>query len=242
MNKKKLEKVIAKLEVYFNEKRDVKKTTKPSILDLLIATKLSQNTTDKTSYRAFTNLKNSFSSWDDVAAAPLNQIKDSIKVCGLANTKATQIKKMLNEMKEKYGSLDLAFLKKMKDEKVYEELLQYDGLGVKTISCVLAFSLGRDVFPVDTHVHRVLNRLGLVTTNTAEKTFEAIKNEIPAGKKPTFHTNLIKFGRNICRATTPLCSVCFLYSDCEFPEKELFRDKEIPLNLTENNFIILENI
>ncbi len=242
MNKKKLEKVIAKLEVYFNEKRDVKKTSKPSILDLLIATKLSQNTTDKTSYRAFTNLKNSFSSWDDVAAAPLNQIKDSIKVCGLANTKATQIKKMLNEMKENYGSLDLAFLKKMKDEEVYDELLQYDGLGVKTISCVLAFSLGRDVFPVDTHVHRVLNRLGLVTTNTAEKTFEAIKNEIPAGKKPSFHTNLIKFGRNICRATTPLCSVCFLYSDCEFPEKELFRDKEIPLNLTENNFIILENI
>src|SRR5690606_38959993 len=226
MNKKKLEKVIAKLEVYFNEKRDVKKTSKPSILDLLIATKLSQNTTDKTSYRAFTNLKNSFSSWDDVAAAPLNQIKDSIKVCGLANTKATQIKKMLNEMKENYGSLDLAFLKKMKDEEVYDELLQYDGLGVKTISCVLAFSLGRDVFPVDTHVHRVLNRLGLVTTNTAEKTFEAIKNEIPAGKKPSFHTNLIKFGRNICRATTPLCSVCFLYSDCEFPEKELFRDKE----------------
>jgi endonuclease III len=242
MNKKKLERVIAKLEVYFNDKRDEKKKNKPTILDLLIATKLSQNTTDKTSYRAFMNLKANFESWDKVASAPLTNIKDSIKVCGLANTKATQIKKMLNEMIKNYGTLDLSFLKKMNDEKVYEELLQYDGLGVKTISCVLAFSLGRDVFPVDTHVHRVLNRLGLVHTKSAEKTFEDIKDTIPAGKKPTFHTNLIKFGRNICKATTPFCSVCFLYSDCEFPEKEFFRDKEIPLNITENNFIILENI
>lgn len=242
MRRKKLERVIAKLEVYFNEKRDEKKKNKPSILDLLIATKLSQNTTDKTSYRAFTNLKNSFENWDEVASAPLRKIKDAIRVCGLANTKAVQIKKMLNEMKSNYGSLDLTFLKKMNDDKVYEELLQYDGLGVKTISCVLAFSLSRDVFPVDTHVHRVLNRLGLVNTRSAEKTFDEIKNEIPSGKKPSFHTNLIKFGRNICKATTPLCSVCFLYSDCEFPEKEYFRDKEIPLNITENNFIILENI
>jgi endonuclease-3 len=188
------------------------------------------------------NLKNSFETWDEVASAPLNKIKDAIKVCGLTNTKAKQIKQMLNLMKKNYGSLDLTFLKKMKDEEVYDELLQYKGLGVKTISCVLAFSLGRDVFPVDTHVHRVLNRLGLVDTNTAEKTFEEIKDQIPKGKKPTFHTNLIKFGRNICKATNPLCSICFLYTECEFPERELYRDKEIPLNVTENNFIILENI
>ncbi len=242
MANKKLDKVIAKLEVFYNDKRDEKKSGKPTILDLLIATKLSQNTTDKTSYRAFMNLKNSFESWDDVEKAPLNKIKDAIKVCGLTNTKAKQIKEMLKKMKANYGSLDLKFLKKMKDDEVYEELLQYDGLGVKTISCVLAFSLGRDVFPVDTHIHRILNRLGLVQTNTAEKTFEEIKNEIPKGKKAQFHTNLIKFGRNICKATTPLCSICFLFTDCEFPEKEAFRDKEIPLNITENNFIILENI
>ncbi len=242
MANKKLDKVIAKLEIFFNEKRDEKKKNKPTILDLLIATKLSQNTTDKTSYRAFMNLKNSFETWDDVADAPINMIKDSIKVCGLTNTKARQIKEMLKQMRVNYGSLDLSFLNKMKDDKVYDELLQYDGLGVKTVSCVLAFSLGRDVFPVDTHVHRILNRLGLVQTNTAEKTFEDIKDEIPKGKKPTFHTNLIKFGRNICKATTPLCSICFLYSECEFPEKEIYRDREIPLNVSENNFIILENI
>ena len=242
MSNKKLDKVVAKLEVFFNDKRDEKKTNKPTILDLLIATKLSQNTTDKTSYRAFVNLKNTFPTWDDVADAPVSKIKDAIKVCGLANTKARQIKVMLKQMREKYGKLDLSFLKKMKDGKVYDELLQYDGIGVKTISCVLAFSLGRDVFPVDTHVHRILNRLGLVHTNTAEKTFAEIKDRIPKGKKPTFHNNLIKFGRNICRANNPLCSICFLYTECEFPEREMFRDKEIPLNITENNFIIFENI
>ena len=132
-----------------------------------------------------------------------------LKVCGLANTKAKHIKEMLKLMKKNYGSLDLTFLKKMKDDKVYDELLQYNGLGVKTISCVLAFSLGRDVFPVDTHVHRILNRLGLVETTTAEKTFEEIKDQIPKGKKPTFHTNLIKFGRNICKAINPIVQYMF---------------------------------
>lgn len=239
---KRLRKIIAKLEIFFNQKRDNEEKTDPDILDLLIATKLSQNTTDKTSFRAYTNLKNTFKTWDEVINAPLQKIKDSIQVCGLANTKARQIKKMLKEMKEKYGSLDLSFLKKMSDDDVYKELLQYDGIGVKTTSCVLAFSLKRDVFPVDTHVHRILNRLKLVKTSTAEKTFEEIKDKIPQGEKPTFHTNLIKFGRNMCKATSPLCNVCFLYNECGFEEKEKYKDREIPLNITENNFIILENI
>jgi endonuclease-3 len=145
-------------------------------------------------------------------------------------------------MKSNYGTLDLSFLRNYPDEKVYEELLQYNGLGVKTISCVLAFSLGRDAFAVDTHVHRVLNRLGIVNTKNAVKTFEEIKDKIPKGKKPSFHTHLIKFGRNICKAANPLCNICFLYHECEYEFKEENRAKKIPLNLTENNFIILENV
>lgn len=242
MSKKKIDIIITKLGIFFDSKRDQPKTTTPPILDLLIATKLSQNTTDKTSHKAYINLKDTFKSWDEVADANINKIRECIKVCGLANTKARDIKRMLRKMREKYGELDLSFLKEMSDEKVYEELLQYEGIGVKTVSCVLAFSLGRDVFPVDTHVHRVLNRLGLVQTSTAEQTFEVSKKLIPDGKKAKFHTDLIKFGRNYCKAQNPLCNLCFIYKECEFEDKQEYRKRPVSLDINENNFIILENI
>ncbi len=241
MKNSKLINVIKKLNDYFG-KLYYSDSELPSVLDVLIATKLSQNTTDKSSFKAFTNLKKKFKHWDKAAAADIDIIKDCIKVCGLANTKARNIKQMLQQMKKNYGTLDLSFMKKHEDEKIYQEFLQYEGIGVKTISCVLIFAMGRDAFPVDTHVHRVLNRLGIVRTMTPVKTFEIMKDKIPAGKKYGLHSNLIKFGRNICKSKNPLCSICFLYDICRFKEKKLYRRKPAPLKTAENNFIILENI
>lgn len=217
------------------------KPSKADPLDILIATMLSQNTTDKTSYKAFLNLKNNFKDWDEVMSAPIGKIRDAIRVCGLTNQKALSIKKMLKEMKKKYGKLSLNFLKKKSDDEIYEELLQYNGVGVKTISCVLAFSLGRDVFPVDTHVHRLTNRLGIAKAVTPVKTFEQVKDKIPEGKKFLFHTLLIRFGRKVCRAANPLCGKCRLYDLCSFGEKEYYAMKEQP-EPKENNFIILEHV
>ena len=211
------------------------------ILDVLIATKLSQNTTDKSSYKAFIRLKEKFGSWENVAEAKESEIRECIKVCGLANTKARDIKYMLIEMIAKYGNLDLRFFKNMSDEEMYDELLSFKGIGVKTASCVLVFALGRDVFPVDTHVHRTLNRLGVVKTNSPDKTFEAANIVIPEGRKYELHTNLIKFGRNICRSKNPLCSLCSFYSRCVFEEKSTYK-KQSSKTMLENNFLILEEI
>ena len=215
--------------------------SKSDPLDVLIATILSQNTTDKTSYRAFRNLKDNFKDWEDVMNAPINRIKDSIRVCGLTNRKSAVIKKMLKQMKSKYGSLSLDFIKKLNDDEIYSELLVFDGVGLKTISCVLAFGLGRDVFPVDTHVHRLCNRLGLAKTNAPDKTFLQVKDMIPGGKKFLLHTMLIKFGRKVCRSKNPLCSKCVLYDICEFEEKEQYAMSE-NTEPKENNFIILEHV
>ncbi|HMS65129.1 MAG TPA: endonuclease III [Ignavibacteria bacterium] len=241
MKKAKLKKITEKLSGYYGEPFDNK--AKPGkILDVLIATKLSQNTTDKSSYKAYRKLKEDFLTWDDVCNAELSSIRNCIKVCGLANTKSKNIKEMLLKMRGNYGNLDLSFIKKFSNDEIYKELLQYEGIGVKTISCVLIFALGRDAFPVDTHVHRILNRLGIVKTNSAEKTFEAVKDVIPEGKKYRLHSELIKFGRNICKSNKPLCNVCFLYSECEFELKKIYRKNKIPAAIKENNFIILENI
>ena len=240
MKKERTDTIIRTLESLYHSKQNTKPVLSP--IDMLIAVKLSQNTTDKSSYKAFRNLKESYKSWDEVSKADSEDIKEKIKVCGLANTKAKNILELLSSIKKDFNGFDLSELETRSNEEIYEQFLKYNGLGVKTISCLLAFSFGRNVFPVDTHVHRILNRLGIVTTNTAEQTFEASKKVIPDDEKISFHTNLIKFGRNICKAASPLCGVCPLYRLCRFPEKKYFKERTLNAEIKENNFLIIEAV
>ncbi|MBI5404070.1 MAG: endonuclease III [Ignavibacteriae bacterium] len=237
MDSKKLNNIVSAFEKHYHDETKKKKSS--GILDTLIATKLSQNTTDKTSSVAFGNLKREFKIWDDLSNAPVSKIKNLIKICGLAETKSKDIKDMILQIKKERGKVNLDYLKKLSDEEVYSELCKYKGIGVKTASCVLVFSLGRDVFPVDTHIHRVLNRLGIVNTKSAEETFEKAKDIIPGKKKYFLHRAIIMFGRNICRSNNPYCGSCFLYSQCKFKEKN---KTNIKRNNQENNFLILDGI
>jgi endonuclease III len=217
------------------------KPGKSNPLDVLIGTMLSQNTTDKTSFKAFMNIKNDIGSWEAVLQAPTAKLKKAVRVCGLAEQKSANIKKLLKTIKKEKGKLSLNYLKKLGDDEIYSELLRHKGIGYKTIACVMAFSLGRDVFPVDTHVHRLVNRLGLAYAKTPDKSFEMVKDKIPKGKKLLFHTLLIRFGRKICRAKNPLCGSCVLYDMCEYNNKES-HFSGIKKPAVDNNFIILEHI
>jgi len=238
LNKNRIREIINRLEEYSGGKSGSQK--KANLLDLLIATKLSQNTTDKTSYIAFRNLKNKFRNWETAMSAPLPKIKSEIRVCGLADKKSVEIRNMLRDMKKKYGKLSLEHLRGYDDDKVYDELLQYKGIGKKTISCLLAFGLNRNVFPVDTHVHRILNRLGIVDTKSPDDTFDNAKALIPDEVKISFHTNLIKFGRSVCKAPKPLCGECVIYDLCSFKDKKYYREFNSG-KVKRNDFIILEN-
>lgn len=211
-------------------------------LDVLIATILSQNTTDKTSYKAYLNLKKKFKTWKMVMDAPLREIQSAIRVCGLGKQKSISIKNLLLGVFNSRRKLSMEYLRKLDEENVYRELMIYRGIGLKTASCVLAFSLGRDVFPVDTHVHRIVNRLGLVKTASPDKTFEEISHLIPKGKKFLFHRLLIRFGRKICRASNPLCGRCRLYELCVYDKRTYFANRNTFINPKENNFIILEHV
>lgn len=237
MDTKKIYNIISAFEKYYKEETKIKKSS--DILDTLIATKLSQNTTDKTSSVAFNNLKREFKSWDEVSEAPVSKIRNLIKICGLADTKSKDIKALLKQIKDERGKINLDYLKDLTDEEVYTELTKYKGIGVKTASCVLVFSLAREVFPVDTHIHRVLNRLGIVKTKSAEETFEKAKKIIPGKKKYFLHRAIIMFGRNICRANNPFCGSCFLYKECSY---ELKNKLNIKNSKSENNFLILDSI
>jgi endonuclease-3 len=190
---------------------------------------------------AYRNLKNKYGEWDTVLSVPLPELKNEIKVCGLADKKSKEIRNMLRDMKKNYGKLSLEHLREYDDKKVYDELLQYKGIGKKTISCLLAFGLERNVFPVDTHVHRVLNRLGIVDTKSPDETFEKSKILIPDEKKVSLHTNLIKFGRSVCKAQKPLCGECVIYDLCSFKDKKYhkeFNSGKVKIN----DFIIIENL
>ena len=239
MKNKRITEIISRLETHFET--IYRPGKKKNLLDVLIAAKLSQNTTDKTSHKAYLNLKKNFRTWEDVMKAPASRIKKEIRICGMADTKSKDILLMLKEIYTEYGNLTLKHLYKMTDDEIYDEMLSYKGIGKKTIACLLAFGMGRSSFPVDTHVHRILNRLGIVDTSTPEKTFEAAKEIIPDGKKVSFHVNLIKFGRSICKAPNPICGECFIYDLCSFREKIYYKDKTNG-KIKENNFIILENI
>jgi endonuclease-3 len=210
----------------------------PDPVDLLIATILSQNTNDRNSYKAFNNLKEKYPKWDNVAELSRKKIEQIIKVAGLGKQKSFAIKNFLSKTKSENGKLDLHHLSKMSNEDILNELTLFNGIGIKTAACVLLFSLNRNVCPVDTHVHRTLNRIGLVKTSIPEKTFNIINKNLPDGIAHQFHTNLIKLGREICKPANPQCAVCPLIKICNYKQKNFSSVK----NLKKNSFLLLDSI
>jgi endonuclease-3 len=221
----------------------IKKRGKSNPLDILIATILSQNTNDLNSHRAFENLKRKFPDYESMMNADLSEIEEAIKIGGLAHQKAERIKTLLVELKERNGNFDLSFLKNLSVEDGLKFLTSFKGVGLKTAGCVLLFGFDKNVFPVDTHIHRILNRIGVVKTKTPDETFLKVKDLIPENLAYFLHTGLIKFGRLICKAREPLCGVCPVYKICEFENKKFYREKSKGLKIVRtkgNEFILLD--
>ncbi len=186
-------------------------------LSVLVATILSQNTSDNNSHRAFANLKAEFKNWEEVRKARVKRIADAIRSGGLADIKALRIKDILSQILEENGNLDLSLLKRWRTEKIKSWLGRFKGVGDKTIACVLLFSLKRPAMPVDTHVLRVSKRLGLVPQNlNAARAEVVLEKVIPGSSIYQFHLNLIAHGRMVCKAANPLCHDCVLVENCEF--------------------------
>jgi endonuclease-3 len=181
----------------------------------LVLTILSQNTSDSNSGRAFMRLVKAFPEWALVRDAPAEAIEREIAVGGLARQKAPRIKAALEALWEARGSFDLDFLRELPLAEAKAWLQTLKGVGPKTAACVLMFALGRSALPVDTHVHRVAQRLGYVpATATAEKAHDILEAAIPEGLIYPFHILLIKHGRRLCRAQRPLCAECPLLEGC----------------------------
>ena len=184
-------------------------------LESLIETILSQNTTDVNRDKAFARLRAEFPTWRDVLDAPTRKIARAIRVGGLADIKSKRIKDILRSIQRRDGRLSLDYLKKMSTEEAAAELLSFKGVGEKTVKCVLLFSLGRNVFPVDTHIHRLCRRMGFVRKGASRKeTHRIMAAIVPEDKMYPFHLNIIRHGRTVCKARKPDCRACPLTELC----------------------------
>ncbi len=190
-------------------------------VEVLVETVLSQNTSDVNSHRAYESLLKTFGSLETVATAPIEQIEAAIRFAGLSRIKSVRIRDMLQRLLWENGSLDLVFLSELELDAARRYLTALEGVGLKTASCVLLFSLGMPAMPVDTHVHRVARRLGLlgprVSADAAHAELEAI---VSPEDRYRFHLSLIEHGRRMCHSRNPRCTVCVLRMVCPSAQRE----------------------
>ncbi len=206
--------IVQNLESTFGEP---KLAPKSDALAMLINIILSQATSDANSDRTFKNLKRQLKNWDAVLAADETEIADAIRLGGLANQKAKVIKDLLKQLKETSGKLSLKRIEKMPDDEARDYLQTFRGIGPKTVACTLLFACHKQVFPLDTHIFRVLRRMGILPEKiTDTKAHRLLDELVPTGKFYSLHVNLIRLGRQICRPREPLCEQCPLIEYCDY--------------------------
>ena len=184
-------------------------------MDELVSCILSQHSSDARSFPAFTRLKERFPVWNDVVEVDCAELADVIRTAGLANQKSKNIQACLRLIYEETGVYSLDILRSMPTMEARAWLLKLPGVGPKTASIVLCFSMGRETIPVDTHVFRVSCRLGLIESAIGEvRAHDALMEIVPNDLSFRFHVDLIQHGRVTCRASSPRCVSCCLVDIC----------------------------
>jgi len=210
ISKKKVAEVVERLgEIYGEQGTEL---VHSNVFELLISVVLSAQTTDVSVNKVTPAL---FSRWPDAAAlacADPADVEDVIRTIGLYRAKASNIVKLSGILNDKYdGQVPGDF----------DALTGLPGVGRKTANVVLAFGFGQERMPVDTHVFRVANRIGLCNETTPEKTEAALVACIPKGCLSASHHYLIFHGRRVCHARKPECGVCVIRDICLFKDKVL---------------------
>ena len=213
-DRRRIRTIFNRLEKFFGDELVPPRAVDP--LDELILTVLSQHTSDVNAERAFADLRAAFpGGWKQVADARPERVADAIRRGGLANSKAPRIQAILRQVRDREGGFDLERLRRMTDPEVRTYLVSLPGIGPKTAAVVLSFALGRDALPVDTHVHRVTRRLGLIPAKaSAERADRLLHDAVPEGLRTSLHVAFIRLGRQICKAPTPRCPQCPLKDVC----------------------------
>jgi len=195
-------------------------------IDELIFTVLTQHTSDLNAERACKAMLARYPHWEDVIAADPTELADAIRSGGLANQKSVRLQRILREVRDKRGDFDLRFLAGLPLADAKAWLTALPGVGPKTAAVTLSFALGMPAMPVDTHIYRVAQRLGLITTKTSvEDAHRLLEAMVEPADVYRFHVLLIQHGRRTCRARSPLCGSCALGERC--PSRSYFERRSL---------------
>jgi endonuclease-3 len=176
---------------------------------ILIGTILSARTRDETTTNVIKMLFSKFKSPEELSRANLKEIKELIQKIGFYNVKAARIKEVSKILVEKYNS---------KVPPNLEDLLSFPGVGRKTANCVLVYGFRKPAIPVDVHVHRISNRIGIVNTKKPEDTEIVLQKSIDRKYWIAVNETFVVFGQNICLPIKPKCNVCRLTNLCKYYE------------------------
>ena len=187
------------------------------LIGALIEGVLSQNTSDNNRDKAFARLVEKYSSWNILANAPIKEIEKTISPAGMMHLRAHRIKSLMNNIRERSGDFDASFLLKEHHRKAFEWLISQDGIGEKTAAVFLLFARNAPYFPVDTHIARILPRLGWFPQITPPIKIQREMTKLcPHSLMKIFHLNLLILGRTICKPRSPKCPECPLKELCDY--------------------------
>jgi endonuclease III len=188
-------------------------------LDELVYIALTRQTHEKNAQRTWNSLITAYPTWGMLLDAPEQEAAGIIKDGGFSRQKARWIKQSLKIIKERNGSLSLDFLDDLGDEEAERFLCSLPGINVKSAKCMLMYSLERDVLPVDTHVKRVSERLGLLETGfTSKRAHERLEAIVPPRYRFAYHVGAVVHGRQVCTVARPHCGECVVKRSCDYYE------------------------
>jgi endonuclease III len=199
--------------------RDFAHNNKSNPLDELLFIQCSIKTTEANYERAYREFRRAFRTFDEIAKADESAIAGSLHIGGLYWSKARRIKKTFSIIGDAFGKPTLSPLRSMSDSECERFLLTLPGTGVKVARCVMMYSLGRKVFPIDTHCWRIAQRLGWIRAKSKEglptsRDMDRLQGKIPPELRFSLHVNFLSLGREFCKSGTPHCSLCPLNTLC----------------------------
>ena len=187
--------------------RELREAENGSPLSILIGTILSARTRDESTSAVVRELFSKYKTARSLAKAKLSDVEKIIKRTGFYHVKAKRIIEVASIIDSKYSGTV---------PKTIDELISLPGVGRKTANCVLVYAFDEPAIPVDTHVHRISNRLGLVKTKIPEDTEMELMKKIPKKYWIRINDTFVMYGQNICKPISPMCSVCQIKKECNY--------------------------
>ncbi len=209
--------VVARLKRTYQSPRLGNKTDP---LDELVYIILSNRTSERSYADVFHKLKRRFPAWDDLHGESHARLSRILRPAGLSRLKARQMHAIIRILRRRFGYATLDPLRRFSDSEAEAFLTALPGVGKKVAKCVMMYSLGRLVLPVDVHVHRVATRLGYQAKRRPDTSQDLIERAIPPKLRYDFHVNAVAHGRAVCRPRRPACGECVLTRWCRFYQQD----------------------